>query len=101
LTPFQKTAIITPKKRTVQPGNAFEDTAFNAGFEIVKFQTKLQSFISSFLCNIDANNGFLTLSSIRQGLFPVTYSKTLFPFWKENRRLKSSLKLRTPENVRL
>jgi hypothetical protein len=29
--------IITPKKRTVQPGDAFEDTALKAGFEIVKF----------------------------------------------------------------
>jgi hypothetical protein len=26
-----------PKKRTVQPGNAFEDTAFKLGFEYVKF----------------------------------------------------------------
>jgi hypothetical protein len=26
-----------PKKRTVQPGYAFEDTAFKPGFEIVKF----------------------------------------------------------------
>jgi hypothetical protein len=29
---FQKTPIITPKKRTVQPGDAFEDTAFKPGF---------------------------------------------------------------------
>jgi hypothetical protein len=29
--------IITPKKRTVQPEDAFEDTAFKQGFEIVKF----------------------------------------------------------------
>jgi hypothetical protein len=29
--------IITPKKkRTVHPGDAFEDTAFKQGFEIVK-----------------------------------------------------------------
>jgi hypothetical protein len=34
---LQKTPIITPKKRTVQPGDAFEDTAFKPGFEIVKF----------------------------------------------------------------
>jgi hypothetical protein len=33
---FQNTKIITPKKRTVQPGDAFEDTAFKQGFEIVK-----------------------------------------------------------------
>jgi hypothetical protein len=26
-----------PQKRTVQPGEAFEDTAFEPGFEIVKF----------------------------------------------------------------
>jgi hypothetical protein len=36
LTPFRK-QIITPKKRTVQPGDAFEDTAFKPVFEIVKF----------------------------------------------------------------
>jgi hypothetical protein len=34
---FQKTPIITPKKRTVHPGDAFGDTAFEPGFEIVKF----------------------------------------------------------------
>jgi hypothetical protein len=34
---FQKIPIIIPKKRAVQPGDAFEDTAFNPGFEIVKF----------------------------------------------------------------
>jgi hypothetical protein len=34
---FQKTPIINPKNRTVQPGDAFEDTAFKPGFEIVKF----------------------------------------------------------------
>jgi hypothetical protein len=34
---FQKTLIMTPKKRTVQPGDAFEDTALKPGFEIVKF----------------------------------------------------------------
>jgi hypothetical protein len=34
---FQKTPIITPqKKRTVQPGDAFEDIVFKQGFEIVK-----------------------------------------------------------------
>jgi hypothetical protein len=32
---FQK-ALIIPLKRTVQPGNAFEDTAFKQRFEIVK-----------------------------------------------------------------
>ncbi len=34
---FQKTPITTLKKRTAQPGDAFEDTAFDPGFEIVKF----------------------------------------------------------------
>ncbi len=34
---FQKTPLITPKKRTVQPEDAFEDTSFKPGFEIVKF----------------------------------------------------------------
>jgi hypothetical protein len=29
--------IITLKNRTVQPREAFEDTAFEPGFEIVKF----------------------------------------------------------------
>jgi hypothetical protein len=33
---FQKTLIITPKKLTIQPADAFEDTAFKPGFEIVK-----------------------------------------------------------------
>jgi hypothetical protein len=32
---FHETPIITPEKRTVQPGDAFEDTAFKPGFEIV------------------------------------------------------------------
>jgi hypothetical protein len=36
-THFQKTLIITPKKRTVQQGEAFEDTAFKPRFEIVNF----------------------------------------------------------------
>jgi hypothetical protein len=31
---FQITPIITPNKRTVQPGNAFEDVSFMPGFEI-------------------------------------------------------------------
>jgi hypothetical protein len=34
---FQKTPVITPKKRSVQPGDALEDTAFKPGFEILKF----------------------------------------------------------------
>ncbi len=28
---FQKTPIITPKQRTVQPGDVFDDSAFYAG----------------------------------------------------------------------
>ncbi len=34
---FQKTTIITQEKQPVQSGDAFEDTAFKPGFEIVKF----------------------------------------------------------------
>jgi hypothetical protein len=35
---YQETPIITHNKQlTVQPGDAFEDTAFKAGFVIVKF----------------------------------------------------------------
>jgi hypothetical protein len=34
---FQKTPIITPEERTVQPGDAFEDTAFTPGFENARF----------------------------------------------------------------
>jgi hypothetical protein len=29
--------VITQKRTTVQPGDAFEDTAFKPGFEAVKF----------------------------------------------------------------
>jgi hypothetical protein len=29
---LQKTPIVTPKKRTVQPRDAFEDAAFKPGF---------------------------------------------------------------------
>ncbi len=31
---FEKTPILTPEKRTFQPGNAFDDTAFKPGFQI-------------------------------------------------------------------
>ncbi len=34
---LQKNLIIATKKRIVQPGDAFEDTAFKQGFEIVNF----------------------------------------------------------------
>jgi hypothetical protein len=34
---FQKTLITMPKKRTVQPGDALEDTVFKPRFEIVTF----------------------------------------------------------------
>jgi hypothetical protein len=37
----QKTLTIDPKKGTVQPRDAFEDTALKLGFEIVKFYTRL------------------------------------------------------------
>jgi hypothetical protein len=47
--PFEKTPITILTKPTVQPGNAFEDTAFKPGFEIVKFQTTLWSLWSSLL----------------------------------------------------
>jgi hypothetical protein len=33
---FQKSLNIAPRKRTVQPGDALEDTAFKQGFEINK-----------------------------------------------------------------
>jgi hypothetical protein len=33
----QKNPIINPEKRTVQSGDAFEDTAYWPGFDIVKF----------------------------------------------------------------
>jgi hypothetical protein len=39
----QKTPIITPEKRTGQPGGAFENIAFEPGFEIVKSYSRLQS----------------------------------------------------------
>jgi hypothetical protein len=38
---FQKTPIMNPKKRTVQAGDAFEGTRFQAGFGIVKTLTRL------------------------------------------------------------
>jgi hypothetical protein len=34
---FQKTPIITSKKRTVPLRDTFEDTTYKAGFAIVKF----------------------------------------------------------------
>jgi hypothetical protein len=34
---FRKPRSPLPKKRTLQPRDAFEDTAFKPGFEIVKF----------------------------------------------------------------
>ncbi len=33
---FQKTPMFTPKKRTVKPGDAFENTAFYQWFENVR-----------------------------------------------------------------
>jgi hypothetical protein len=37
LTPSQKTPIIISQKQTVQPEDAFEDTAFKPGFGFVKY----------------------------------------------------------------
>jgi hypothetical protein len=42
---FQKTAVFTPKKRTVKPEDAFENTAFEQWFENVK------GLISTYLRN--------------------------------------------------
>jgi hypothetical protein len=63
--PFLKILIITPNKQTVQPEDAFEDTAFKLGLEIVRSYTRLYSLSSSLLGETDSMNGFLTLSSIR------------------------------------
>jgi hypothetical protein len=35
--PISENADHQPKKRTIQPGKTFEDTAFKPGFEILKF----------------------------------------------------------------
>jgi hypothetical protein len=37
---FQKNSNHQPKKQTVQPGDAFEDTVFKPGFEIEIFQNR-------------------------------------------------------------
>jgi hypothetical protein len=37
LTPSFRKSRSSPQKRTLQPGDAFEDTAFKPGFEIAKF----------------------------------------------------------------
>jgi hypothetical protein len=37
LTSSSRRPVYHPQKRTVQPGDAIEETAFNPGFEIVKF----------------------------------------------------------------
>jgi hypothetical protein len=36
---FRRPRSTPPKMRTVQPGEAFEGTAFKPGFDIIKFQT--------------------------------------------------------------
>jgi hypothetical protein len=72
---FHETPIITSKKRTIHPGDAFEVTAFNLGFEIVIFQTMLQSSLSSSLLCEDTTSGFLTSNSIREVLFSASYSR--------------------------
>jgi hypothetical protein len=53
------------KMRNVRPGDAFEDTAFQPGFEIVKFKTRLSILSASRLREIDTTNSFLASSSIR------------------------------------
>ncbi len=67
-------------QRSLQPGDAFEDTAFKPGFEVVKLHIRLWSLSSSLLCEIDTAkargaNGFLTSSSSRQVLFSASYSR--------------------------
>ncbi len=62
---FKKPRSSPPKNRSVQPGDAFEDTSFKPMLEIVKFQTRLYSLSSSLLCEIDSTNGFLKSSSFR------------------------------------
>jgi hypothetical protein len=41
LTLPSETTIINPRKRTVQPEDVFEITAFKPGFDIVKIETSL------------------------------------------------------------
>jgi hypothetical protein len=52
---FQKTQTIAHKKRTFQPGDEFEDTAFMSRFEIAIFYGRLLSLRSSLLCEKDTN----------------------------------------------
>jgi hypothetical protein len=46
----KKTSIIIPQKGIVQPGDAYEDTAFQPGFLTVTFHTMLWSLSSSLPC---------------------------------------------------
>ncbi len=71
---LQKTPIITPKKRTLQPGDAFEDTALKLGFKIVEFWNQLVESRSSLLCKIDSTNDLLTSCSFRWRPSSASYS---------------------------
>jgi hypothetical protein len=49
---FQKTPIINPQKRTIQPRDADEDTAFKLGFEIVKSKPCYRVSVLTFFVNL-------------------------------------------------
>jgi hypothetical protein len=64
--PFRKPRSSPPQKRTNQPGDAFEDTAFKQGFEIVKFSnqvvesqlfTSLRYIYPQWLSDIELSHG--------------------------------------------
>jgi hypothetical protein len=46
---FQKTLIIIPKKRTVPPGYAFEDTALSGGLKISNSKPACRVSVLHFL----------------------------------------------------
>ncbi len=56
---LRKTPIITPKKTNLSPEDAYENTAYEAVFEIVKFETTLWSVGSSLFCEIDITKKWL------------------------------------------
>jgi hypothetical protein len=41
LPPLPENPIMAPQKLTIQPGDAFDDTTFKTGFEIVKLSARL------------------------------------------------------------
>jgi hypothetical protein len=55
--------IITAEERIVKPGSAFKDIAFRALFEIVKFQSCLESCSHSLIAELKNNNSFVLLFS--------------------------------------